>query len=260
MNKSLLVKVFGFPATLIHGDPLVLSRWFWLRKRLPRTNNEERLIDIGCGTGAFTIGAARRGYFGLGLSWDERNQKIAAERAQLCNADKAQFEILDVRNLGERVQFFASFDYAICLETTEHILDDRALFTSIGMCLKPGGYMLLTTPNLRYRIIDNSDLGPFVKEETGWHVRRGYSAAMLKELCGTAGLEVEEISYCGGYFSQKVTGVQRFFEKHSTVIGWLIVLPLRILPLLFDRIIRKVFDFPDYSIGLIAYKRRFNSI
>jgi 2-polyprenyl-3-methyl-5-hydroxy-6-metoxy-1,4-benzoquinol methylase len=75
MDKSTLGRWFGFPATLVHGDTLVLDRWFWLTRYLPVTRNGESLLDVGCGTGAFTIGAARRGYRAIGLSWDERNQR-----------------------------------------------------------------------------------------------------------------------------------------------------------------------------------------
>ena len=75
MKNSILVRMFGFPATLIHGDTLVLDRWLWLKKYLPKTNNNERLIDIGCGSGSFVTGAALRGYESLGLSWDEINHK-----------------------------------------------------------------------------------------------------------------------------------------------------------------------------------------
>src|SRR5258708_2658920 len=84
MDKSLLTKIIGFPATLIHGDTLILDRWLWLKTRLPETGNGEKLLDIGCGTGAFSIGAALRGYEALGLSWDKRNQQVAGERAKIC--------------------------------------------------------------------------------------------------------------------------------------------------------------------------------
>ena len=93
VEESLLVKMFGFPATLIHGDTAVLDRWLWLRKHLPETCNGEKLVDIGCGTGAFSIGAALRGYEVLGLSWSARNQEVAGYRARLCNARSAAFDV-----------------------------------------------------------------------------------------------------------------------------------------------------------------------
>ena len=120
MDKSALVRLVGFPATLVHGDPFVLDRWFWLRARLPKTRNDERLLDVGCGTGAFSIGAALRGYRALGLSWDERNQLVAKERATYCKASSAQFEVLDIRELDRRADLVNSFDVVICLETIYH--------------------------------------------------------------------------------------------------------------------------------------------
>src|SRR5213592_3760796 len=96
--RSLLVQLFGWKAALIHGSPTVLDRWLWLKKRLP-TGRDQRLLDVGCGTGAFTIGASLRGYKALGLSWDERNQTTARERARMSNAPNATFEIVDIRKL-----------------------------------------------------------------------------------------------------------------------------------------------------------------
>ena len=115
MDQSLLVKLLGFHATLVHGDTMVLDRWLWLRRRLAITRDGEKIIDIGCGTGAFSIGASLRGYETLGLSWDERNQRLASQRAKICRAKSAAFEIVDVRCLDNRKDLINKFDYAICL-------------------------------------------------------------------------------------------------------------------------------------------------
>lgn len=257
MNKSPLVSLFGFPATLVHGDTLVLDRWLWLRKRLPRTRHGESLIDVGCGSGAFTIGAALRGYAALGLSWDERNQLVATERAQICKARCASFEILDVRLLASRTDLRDRFDFAICAENIEHILDDAKLVRSIAACLKPGGRLLLTAPFLHYRAITVEDMGPFSLIEDGWHVRRGYTAAMLKELCEQAELIPEEISYCSGFLSQKTTSVFRLVSRLHPILGWLVTLPLRPFLPIFDPLITAALQWPSYSICLEAYKPRF---
>lgn len=257
MDRSLLARLFGFPATLVHGDPLVLDRWLWLRDRLPVTRNGERLLDVGCGTGAFSIGAARRGYDVLGLSWDERNQAVAAQRAELCRAPSTTFEVSDVRHLGDRRDLVGTFDVAICCENIEHILDDLNLMRNMAACLKPGGRLLLTTPYLLYRPITPGDQGPFSREEDGWHVRRGYSQAMLAELCGESGLLVERFSSCSGFLSQKLGAALRHGTRVHPLLGWAAVLPLRIAPPLLDRGIGRMTSWPDFSICLEAYKPRF---
>lgn len=259
MDKSILVKIFGFPATLIHGDPLVLDRWLWLKKRIPKTKNGETLIDIGCGTGAFTIGATRRGYVALGLSWDERNQAIAATRAKMCNSESTKFEILDVRQLDTRKDLIGKFDVALCLENAEHIINDKLLIENIAACLKPGGRLLFTSPNYFYRPITKDDMGPFLKVETGWHVRRGYTKAMVEELCLKANLVPERISFCSGFMSQKLCYVLRKVSKIHPILGWLVVLPFRLIPPVFDRLFTNLIRWPYFSICLEAYKPRYEN-
>lgn len=259
MDKSFLVKLIGFHGTLLHGDPLVWDRWRWLVRRLPVVKNPYRLLDVGCGTGAFTIGAARCGYDALGLSWDSRNQQVAAQRAALCNAAQARFEVLDVRSLDTRVDLESGFDIAVCLETAEHILDDRKLLRDIAACLKPGGWLLFSAPNRYYRPIDYGDIGPFETVEQGWHVRRGYTPGMLHELSGEAGLICEEISFCGGFLSQKLTRLWRIFACVSPILALAMTFPLRLFPILLDGWLRSLWGWPDFSICMVAYKPRFGS-
>ena len=257
MNTSILTKLIGFSATLIHGDTLVMDRWRWLKARLPLTRNHEKIIDIGCGSGAFSIGSALRGYDSLGLSWDERNQKKASTRASICKADSARFEVLDIRQLHSRDDLKEQYEIAICLEVIEHILDDRKLLIDISACLKPGGRLLLTTPYMLFRPVSSIDKGPFVHRETGGHVRRGYTKAMLDELCEQAGLVPDQFSYAGGILSQKITGIFRTLCKIHWSLGWFAILPLRWIPPLFDSSVTELTGSPHFSICLEAYKPRF---
>ncbi len=253
LDKSLLVRIFGYRAAFLHGDPLVLDRWRFVRKHLPETRNGERLFDVGCGTGAFTIGAAKRGYAAVGLSWDERNQRVAGERAQICGALTASFPIGDARQLDTLDQHIGAYDYVLSLENIEHVLGDTKLIRDLAACLKPGGWLIMSTPNKNYRAIVGSDNGPFNRVETGWHVRRGYTPAMLRELADIAGLQVEEISSCSGFISQKLTSV----VVKLGAVGWLAILPFRILPPLLDRFIGWLFQYPDFCVTMVCYKPQF---
>ncbi|MEZ0539256.1 class I SAM-dependent methyltransferase [Fibrella arboris] len=251
---SILVRLIGFPATLLHGDLLVLDRWRWLTKSLQKIDatRQSRVLDVGCGTGAFTIGAARRGYQTLGLSWDDRNQRVAAERAIMCNAPGASFEVCDVRNLEARGDLSNSFDYIICTENIEHIIDDQKLVKEMSRCLKKGGKLLLTTPNFDFiPMYGESKLITDPPVEDGGHVRIGYTKADLQRLCEIAGLSVQQISFCSGFFSQKLTSLLRFFNQADYRLGWVLILPFRLLPVLFDKLI----PYTGYSICLVAEKK-----
>jgi 2-polyprenyl-3-methyl-5-hydroxy-6-metoxy-1,4-benzoquinol methylase len=256
-NKSILVQLFGFGATLLHGELLVLDRWRWVKKRLPVTHNSEKLVDIGCASGAFTIGAALRGYEAVGLSWDKRDLNVALERAKLCGANNATFSVQDLRLLDQRIDLRERFDVAVCCEVIEHVLNDRKLMVDISNLLKPGGILLLTTPYYFYPPINEQDMGPFVPYEDGRHVRRGYTRTALVQLCTEAGFLVEEFGACSGFFSQKITRILRSVRPY--ILGWFLTLPLRVVPIALDHIVTALTGWTDYSICLVAYKPIRNS-
>ena len=235
---------------------MVRDRWRWLRARLPRTNNGETLIDVGCGTGAFTICAALRGYRATGLTWDESDQQAALGKAAIIGVSAIRFDICDVRNLAAKTEYLNKFDVAICCENIEHILDDKRLVHAIYGTLRPGGRLYLTTPNYYFRAVTNTDNGPYSKVEDGGHVRRGYSRGSLSELFSGSGFVIEEITYCSGFLSQRITTLLRQFRGDTYVVGWLLTLPLRLLIPPLDRLLGSVLSFPPASICIEVYKPR----
>lgn len=254
--RSGLVRLLGWPMPLFHADTAVLDRWLWLKERLSNDEKPGRLIELGCGTGAFTIGAALRGYEALGLSWDERNQSVAAERAAMCNARLARFEVQDLRDLDKREDLAGRFDVAICCEAIEHIIDDGKLMRDIAGCLKPNGRLLLTTPNVELRPIDPAHGGPFPEVENGGHVRKGYAPEDLYRLCSEARLVIDAISYCTGVLSQTITRLYFLAKKIHPFVAWAVIHPVRILPPLLDRRVTGLTRYPCYSICLEAHKER----
>ena len=225
-----------------------------MKQNLPQ-GEEKELIDIGCGTGAFTIYAALKGYNALGLSWDERNQTVARDRALMCKAGTAKFDVQDVRKLDQRNDLINEFDVAICFENIEHIIDDGKLLRDISGCLKPGGKLLMTAPSYDYKPISTGDAGPFNLIEDGGHVRKGYTEEQLSILCKEAGLICESFSFCSGFSSQKITFLLRLISKINHILGWLLTLPLRAIPPVLDPILFRMTEYPGYSICLVVQKK-----
>jgi hypothetical protein len=108
------------------------------------------------------------------------------------------------------------------------------------------------------------DRGPFREVEDGGHVRRGYTPAMLRELCDDCGFEIEEIGYLSYYFSQMTTAMIRIINGVApSVISWPLSLPMRALTVFLDGWLGKwisiALGYPGFSITLVAYKKRFEA-
>ena len=127
-----LIKIFGQIATVFFGDPAVWNRYLWLKHNLKGDNL--RTLDAGCGSGAFALYAAKIGNKVLGISFEERNNVIAGERADILGLKNAKFITGDLNKLGEMRSELGLFDQIICFETIEHIMDDQKLVTNLSFC------------------------------------------------------------------------------------------------------------------------------
>jgi 2-polyprenyl-3-methyl-5-hydroxy-6-metoxy-1,4-benzoquinol methylase len=234
---------------MLLGDTLVLDRWTWLQSRLPPA--PASLIDVGCGNGWLALNCSRLGYRTLGIGWEGGDLEKARERAAVFGSD-ARFEVQDVRTLSTRYDLKECFDVATCFETIEHILDDAEVMRSLARVLRPGGRLVLTTPNQAYIPMDAGDAGPFSEVENGDHVRKGYTPERLSYLAEQAGLKVAEIGFCSGWSSQTVTILLRALSRR---IGygpaWVLTLPLRLVPPFLDS---RDQMHPPYTICMLATK------
>jgi 2-polyprenyl-3-methyl-5-hydroxy-6-metoxy-1,4-benzoquinol methylase len=97
-----------------------------------------RLLDVGCGDGSFLHRMARHGWTGTGMDFDA--QAIAAGR-QKYGLD------LTVADFMETSFPEASFDAITMSHVIEHVPDPAACFEKCRKLLKPGGRLVVTTPN-----------------------------------------------------------------------------------------------------------------
>jgi 2-polyprenyl-3-methyl-5-hydroxy-6-metoxy-1,4-benzoquinol methylase len=230
---------------------MVPDRWRWLSRHLPEARGSERLLDVGCGSGSFTIGAALQGYQALGLTFRTEEQARASGRARKLGAN-AEFRVLDVRELDQAEELRGGFEVVVLCEVIEHVLDDGRLVRAAAACLAPGGRLLLTTPNVDYRAIVPEHDGPFSVVEDGGHVRRGYSRDALVALCEGAGLSVSELGSCSGLLSQKATWVTYTVGRSNQHLARMLTAPLHPVVAALDEPLGRFVNWPPYSLCVVA--------
>src|SRR2546427_2680858 len=108
--------------------------------RLEPYRESGRLLDVGCGRGTVALAARAAG-------WDvyatEISPSCVAELRPLFGKRLHHGSLLDASFRS------SSFDVILMIEVIEH-LDDPAAYVSASLrLLRPGGCLLLTTPNLR---------------------------------------------------------------------------------------------------------------
>ncbi len=248
MNNS-LVKLLGWKATVLHGDPCVYDRWKWLQSQL--LPGKMHTLDAGCGSGPFTMYAAKIGNRSLGISFDERNNQVAQERAKTLKLTNIKFMEGDLRELDEYGDQLGKFDQVICMETIEHILHDDKLIADLSARLAPGGRLLITTPYKHYRHMVDDHLSEY---EDGGHVRWGYTHEEMRALFNKHGLEVVAEDYISGVVSQQITNLMRLLGKKVPQLAWPATFPLRVLQPL-DRTLTRLTGYPYLSIAVVGIKR-----
>jgi len=101
-----------------------------------------RLLDVGCGDGAFTrfLGAGFAEVHGIDV------QDAYLERFRKAVSEEPRFH---VANMSASAMTFpdAHFDSIVSIETLEHVPDLSGAAAEICRVLRPGGELLITVPN-----------------------------------------------------------------------------------------------------------------
>jgi 2-polyprenyl-3-methyl-5-hydroxy-6-metoxy-1,4-benzoquinol methylase len=153
-----------------------------------------RLLDVGCGTGDFLRVARARG-------WRVSGTELSPYALKAAMADGLAVMGGEVWEAG-----FPSdaFDVVTCWHVIEHASDPRRLLEEVRRVLRPGGWLVLATPNLEDRIfraayvLARGRRPPlFEADERELHLFH-FSAGTLRRLVASAGLDVVEVGFDRG--------------------------------------------------------------
>lgn len=151
------------------------------------------------------------------------------------------------------------FDAAICLETLEHVQEERKSLSEIQRILKPGGRLVLSVPNCRllYNFIDLEHwLVPLLTKRA---IHRHYAKKILGNMLAEAGFEVERTLERG----MLITACIRWFYLPFDLLDYCFFGGLngplgRFLRKMFDWLVDLEFQIPTFFGGtlfVVAHKR-----
>ena len=191
--------------------------------------NDFLVLDAGCGNGMLSYRSYLLGGRVVGVS---------IKRSEV---EKARRLFNGYRGIPEsRLRFqegnLYSLDYAenhfdaiICTEVLEHLRRDRDVCRVFHRILKPGGIVHICAPNAEHPY--NKSF-PLDREESGGHVRPGYTEESYRALLEPLGFEIETVVGLGGPFRQafnrRIKEIQARFGASAGLP--LFLLALAVLP------------------------------
>lgn len=156
----------------------------------------DNVIELGCGSGYGMQMLAPSCSWYVGL-----DKYIPQNRSASINTAFFKARFPDLRNIGDN-----SFDTVICFQVIEHIKKDGRLLEEARRILKPGGRLLLTTPNRLMSLTRN----PF-------HIRE-YTPESIHRLIGSCFTNFD----IQGIYGKKI--VREYYEGNKksveSILRW----------------------------------------
>jgi len=160
-------------------------------KLLAAVGTGRRVLDVGCSSGYLARPLAERGNTIVGIELDP---EAAREAEAFC--ERVLVGDVEIMELPLEA---ASFDVVLCGDVVEHLRDPAAALARLRPLLRPGGRVVLSTPNVanwairlallagRWRYTDRGIL-----DRSHTHL---FTRSTLRETLELAGYRVERIDF-----------------------------------------------------------------
>ena len=162
----------------------------------PHLKPDSRVLEIGCGAGNLLMQATVRGSYPVAL--DLAMQALSFVRSRLREAQagsEAPGDFMCIQSVGEHLPLASgSFECVLLSEVIEHLEIPQISIREAARVLRPGGRLLITTPNYRSLwplmewTVDLLKMAPKMAGEQ--HISR-FHPASLRYLLNQSGLHIE---------------------------------------------------------------------
>ena len=181
-------------------DILLLRSWHIrkaIRQWVRENNGSKNVLDAGSGFGQYDYYMATK-Y----KNWNIKGIDVKDEQITDCNQfftrvglNRVVFEVADLTKFVEE----ETYDMVLCVDVMEHIEEDELVLRNFNKSLKPGGFLLISTPSDKggsdvhhdheHEHSDGSH--SFIDE----HVRDGYGIEEITRKMKHAGFNKTEVYY-----------------------------------------------------------------
>lgn len=162
---------------------IILTIFSDLLKEGKNKDQDFTVLDVGCGTGEYSIYLAEKGLTVTGIDFSEYAVKTAQDKCTGMQNGTANFFVGDISTFTTT----RKFNLIVLSEVLEHIDDDIAIVKKFAGFLKTDGHILLSVP------FDNALWSS--EDVLAGHVRR-YDHQRIHSLLENAGLhKVKSICY-----------------------------------------------------------------
>ena len=151
----------------------------WVLSRFEHHLGED-VLEVGCGSGTFTVLMAARGHRVTGIDIDPSYVETAKQRVAKFSGCRVACGDATAADWPER------FDTVVALDVVEHIEDDHAFLRRLARVLRPGGKLVVKVPAA-------PSLMSTLDRVVGHH--RRYDKASLRETFRDAGLTPLSLSH-----------------------------------------------------------------
>ncbi len=151
---------------------------------------DKDVLDVACGSGygsALMVSAGAKRVIEVDLSYDT----LTYARQEYLAGGRARFVQMDAARLGFRDSLF---DVVVSFETLEHLRTPRRFLREIWRVLKPGGALVISTPNPVLSAFPSGIYRALAKKPSNPFHYREYSLRRLQQML-TANFRV---TYVGG--------------------------------------------------------------